>query len=118
MQSLPAIPDIYKLKRGTGSPRRFKDNLAIFLFLLPALILFLLFVLYPIFQSIYYSLFNWKGFGPAEDFVGLDNFKNILSDKVFMIALRNALLLIVFSIIIQLPLSLMLAVMVGRDLPG
>lgn len=118
MQPLPAIPDIFKLKRMTGSPRRFKDNLSIFLFLLPALVLFLLFVIYPIFQSIYYSLFDWKGFGPAEDFVGLDNFRNILSDKVFLIALRNAFLLIVFSLIIQLPLSLMLAVMVGRDLPG
>ena len=118
MQPLPAIPDIFKLKRMTGSPRRFKDNLSIFLFLLPALVLFLLFVIYPIFQSIYYSLFDWKGFGPAEDFVGLDNFRNILGDKVFLIALRNAFLLIVFSLIIQLPLSLMLAVMVGRDLPG
>jgi raffinose/stachyose/melibiose transport system permease protein len=118
MQSLPAIPDIFKLKQSTGTPRRFQDNLTIFLFLLPALALFLLFVIYPIFQSIYYSLFNWKGFGPAEDFVGLDNFKNILSDKVFMIALRNALLLIVFSLTLQLPLSLILAVMVGRNLPG
>lgn len=118
MQPLPAIPDIFKLKRMTGSPRRFKDNLSIFLFLLPALVLFLLFVIYPIFQSVYYSLFDWKGFGPAEDFVGLDNFRNILGDKVFLIALRNAFLLIVFSLIIQLPLSLMLAVMVGRDLPG
>jgi raffinose/stachyose/melibiose transport system permease protein len=118
MQSLPAIPDVFKLKRGTGAPRRIEDNLTIVLFLLPALILFLLFVIYPIFQSIYYSLFNWKGFGPAEDFVGLENFKNILSDKVFLIALRNALLLIVFSIGLQLPLSLFLAVMVGRNLPG
>lgn len=118
MQSLPAIPDIFKLKRGTGSPRRFKDSLTIFLFLLPGLVLFLLFVIYPIFQSVYYSFFDWKGFGPAEDFIGLDNFKNILGDKVFMIALRNAVLLIVFSLLIQLPLSLLLAVMVGRDLPG
>lgn len=116
--SLPAIPNIFKLGRGTGSPRRFQDNLTIFLFLLPGLVLFVVFVIYPIFQSIYYSMFNWKGFGPAVDFVGLDNFKNILSDRVFMIALRNALLLIVFSLLIQLPLSLMLAVMVGRDLPG
>jgi raffinose/stachyose/melibiose transport system permease protein len=118
MQSLPAITDIFKLKRGTGAPRRLQDTLTIFLFLLPALVLFALFVIYPIFQSIYYSLFDWKGFGPAEDFIGLDNFKNILSDKVFMIALRNALLLIVFSLIIQLPFSLLLAVMVGRNLPG
>ena len=90
----------------------------IFLFLLPAIILFLLFVVYPIFQSIYYSLFNWKGFGPAVDFVGLDNFTNIMKDKVFMIALRNGFLIIVLSLAVQLPLSLLLAVLVGRDLPG
>ena len=118
MQSLPTIPNIFKLKRGTGSPRRLQDNLVIFLFLLPAIVLFLLFVIYPIFQSIYYSLFNWKGFGPAVDFVGLDNFKNILTDKVFLIALRNVFFIITFSLFLQLPLSLMLAVLVGRDLPG
>src|SRR5262245_24038697 len=110
--SLPAIPDIVKLKRGSGSPRRVQDNLTVIIFLLPALILFLVFVIFPIFQSIYYSLFNWKGFGPAEDFVGLDNFKNILSDKVFLTALRNGLLIIGFSLALQLPLSLALAVLV------
>lgn len=90
----------------------------IFLFLLPAIILFLLFVVYPIFQSIYYSLFNWKGFGPAVDFVGLENFTNIMKDKIFMIALRNGFLIILLSLAVQLPLSLLLAVLVGRDLPG
>ena len=118
MQSVPAIPDVVKLKRGSGAPRRFQDNLTIFLFLLPAIVLFLLFVIYPIFQSIYYSLFNWKGFGSAVDFAGLENFKNILKDKVFLTALRNGLGIIGFSLVFQLPLSLALAVMVGRNLPG
>lgn len=114
----PPISNLFKLTRGTGSPRRFQDNLVIFLFLLPAIILFLLFVIYPILQSIYYSLFDWKGFGPAVDFVGLNNFMNILKDKVFMIALRNGLLIIGLSLFAQLPLSLALAILVGRDLPG
>jgi raffinose/stachyose/melibiose transport system permease protein len=118
MQTVPAIPDILKLGRGSGSPRRLQDNLTIALFLLPALILFLVFVIYPIFQSIYYSLFNWKGFGPAVDFVGPQNFINILSDRVFLTALRNGLFIVGFSLALQLPLSLALAVLVGRDLPG
>jgi raffinose/stachyose/melibiose transport system permease protein len=118
MQSLPAIPNIFKQKPGAGGPRKLQENLMIFLFLLPAIILFLLFVVYPIFQSVYYSLFNWKGFGPAVDFVGLENFTNIMKDKVFMIALRNGFLIIVLSLAVQLPLSLLLAVLVGRDLPG
>ena len=118
MQSIPANPDMLKAKRGTRSPRRLRDNLTIALFLLPALTLFLLFVIYPIFQSIYYSLFDWKGFGPAVDFVGLDNFTRILSDEVFLTALKNGLLIIVFSLVLQLPMALAMAVLVGRDLPG
>jgi raffinose/stachyose/melibiose transport system permease protein len=115
---VPAVPDILKLRRSTGAPRRIHDNLIIALFLLPALILFLIFVLYPILQSIYYSMFDWKGFGPAVDFVGMENFKNILTDKVFLVALRNGLLIVTFSLLFQLPLSMFLAVMVARDLPG
>ena len=115
---VPAVPDILKLRRGTGAPRRIQDNLTIALFLLPALILFFIFVLYPILQSLYYSMFNWKGFGPAVDFVGLSNFKKILTDRVFLIALRNGLLIVTFSLLFQLPLSMFLAVMVARDLPG
>ena len=118
MQPVPAIQDILKPKRGSGSPRQFRDNLTITLFLLPALILFLIFVVYPIVQSIYYSLFSWKGFGPAVDFVGLDNFRNILADRVFMITIKNMLLIVGFALAFQLPLSLALAVLVGRDLPG
>lgn len=98
--------------------RQFQDNLTIFLFLAPAFILFTIFLVYPIIQSVYYSMFNWKGFGPAVDFVGLDNFRRILTDKIFMKAVGNAVLIVAFSLGIQLPLSLGLAIMVGRDLPG
>ena len=115
---VPAVPDILKLRRGTGAPRRIQDNLTIALFLLPALILFSIFVLFPIIQSVYYSMFNWKGFGPAVDFVGVENFKKILTDRVFLLALRNGLLIVTFSLLFQLPLSMFLAVMVARDLPG
>jgi raffinose/stachyose/melibiose transport system permease protein len=119
MQSfLPTNPDFLKTKKGNGPNRQFNDNLAIVLFLLPAVALFLIFLVYPIAQSIYYSLFNWKGFGPAVDFVGLENYKNILSDRVFLLALRNGLFIILFSLLLQLPVSMLLAVLVGRDLPG
>ncbi|MCE1253779.1 MAG: sugar ABC transporter permease, partial [Anaerolineae bacterium] len=118
MQKAPATPVTPKTKLKTHSAMTSQNNWAIVLFLLPALIVFSIFVIYPIFQSIYYSLFNWKGFGPAVDFIGLDNFRNILKDKVFLLALRNGLLIVVLSLVIQLPLSLLLAVMVGRDLPG
>ncbi|MGE5464236.1 MAG: carbohydrate ABC transporter permease [Syntrophothermus sp.] len=102
----------------TRSRRRGKDYVTIALFLLPAVILFVLFLIYPIFRSAYYSLFNWNGLGPATQFVGLNNFKLILTDQVFLKAIENCIIIVVLSLAVQLPLALMLAIMVGRDLPG
>ena len=102
----------------THSPRRAQDYLTIALFLLPAVILFVLFLIYPIFRSAYYSLFNWNGLGPATKFVGAGNFQQILADQVFLKAVEHCLVIVVLSLAIQLPLALMLAIMVGRDLPG
>jgi raffinose/stachyose/melibiose transport system permease protein len=114
MQQLPATSNAIQSKRVSS----FQDRLVIVLFLAPALILFLLFVIYPIFRSIYFSLFDWNGLGPAVDFVGPGNFITILTDKVFLKALWNGFLIIVFSLGLQLPMALALAVLVGRDLPG
>ena len=110
--------DVLELEQLPQRSRRVQDNLTIGVFLLPAFAFFLIFLVYPILQSVYYSLFNWKGFGPAVNFIGLDNFSRILSDQVFMIALRNGVLIVVLSLALQLPLSMALALMVGRDLPG
>lgn len=117
MQQIPAIQDI-PIKQTASLSRRSQDRLVIILFLLPALVLFLLFVIYPIFRSIYFSMFNWNGLGPAVKFVGLANYQTILADKVFIKALWNVLLLVIFSLGLQLPLAMALAVLVGRDLPG
>jgi raffinose/stachyose/melibiose transport system permease protein len=102
----------------TRSPRRKQEYVTIALFLLPAVILFVLFLIYPIFRSVYYSLFNWNGLGPATKFVGLNNFRQILTDQVFQKGIEHCLVIVVLSLAIQLPLALMLSIMVGRDLPG
>jgi len=118
MRAVSVSEDALELEQPTRLSRRVKDNLTIASFLLPALVLFLIFLVYPILQSVYYSLFDWKGFGPAVDFVGLDNFRRILNDQIFMKAVGNGLLIVGLSLGVQLPLSLALALMVGRDLPG
>ena len=64
------------------------------------------------------GLFNWKGFGPAVDFVALDNYSRLLTDKNFLRAVQNSVLIVVLSVVLQLPLALFLALMVGRSLPG
>ena len=115
---IPILRSGIKSNRNSRSPRRTRDYLTIALFLLPAFILFLVFIIYPILRSVYFSTFNWNGLGPAVNFVGISNYKQILSDKIFMKAVENCLLIVAFSLFLQLPLSLGLAIMVGRDLPG
>ena len=115
---IPVIRNIMKSEHNSRSPRKVQDNLTIALFLAPAFALFLVFLVYPIFRSLYYSLFNWNGLGPAVDFVGLDNFRQIVTDKIFLTAVGNGILIVVLSLAIQLPFSLGLSIMVGRDLPG
>jgi raffinose/stachyose/melibiose transport system permease protein len=110
--------DFLVLPREKKSPRRLQNKLTIVLFLLPAIVLFSFFLVYPIFQSVYYSFFNWKGFGPAVDFIGLDNFKRILTDWIFLKSVGHGLLIVVLSLVIQLPLAMALALMVGRNLRG
>jgi raffinose/stachyose/melibiose transport system permease protein len=102
-----------------STPRvKSRDFGTILLFLAPALLVFSVFLIYPIAQSAYYSFFNWKGFGPATDFIGINNYFRILTDKSFLRAVQNGLLIVGLSITVQLPLALGLALMVGRHLPG
>ena len=84
MQSFTGTSDKIGPKSTSGTAYRFQDRLVIALFLLPALVLFLVFVIYPIFRSTYFSTFNWNGLGPAVKNIGLANYTRILSDKIFL----------------------------------
>ena len=86
---IPLTRNVATREPGSGPSRKIQDRLTIFLFLLPAIVLFLVFLIYPIIRSAYYSLFDWNGFGPAVNFVGLDNFAEILTDQVFMKAMAT-----------------------------
>ena len=89
------------------------------LFLLPALVLFGLLVLAPIAIAVYTSMFDWNGLGgPPTDFVGWDNFARLLRDPVFIGDLRRGLILIVLSLVVQLPLALGLALLLNQRFRG
>ncbi|MFN2121799.1 MAG: carbohydrate ABC transporter permease [Anaerolineales bacterium] len=118
MNIAPAANDDRLSSPPRRSRRRTQDYVTVALFLGPAFVLFLVFLVYPIFRSVYFSLFDWNGLGPAVDLVWLGNFRRILSDKVFIRAVGDCLLIVVLSLGIQLPLALALSIMVGRDLPG
>ncbi|WP_370326046.1 carbohydrate ABC transporter permease [Euzebya sp.] len=88
------------------------------MFLLPALLLYGVFVLYPIVQSMRYSLFDWNGLGPLDTFVGLENFERALGSDQFRDALGHNLFVVVVSLVVQLPFALGLAVILNSRIRG
>ena len=95
---------------------RLKKTALVAILLAPALLLFILFVVVPVIQAGYYSLYRWNGMGPLTKFSGLGNFTAILKDKVFQIAFVNNLKVIAISLFIQLPLAFLFSMLLGRNL--
>jgi len=87
-------------------------------FLIVPLLFYTFFVIAPVFQAAYYSLFNWNGLGPITNFIGFKNFVTIFKDSVFLTALKNNFLIIVLSLLLQLPTALILALAIGRRFKG
>lgn len=87
-------------------------------FVMPALLLFLCFVVAPLIVSGIYSLFEYDGIGTMK-FLGLQNYIDLFTkDRYFPKALINSLILAGASILIQLPLSLLLAIILARGVKG
>ncbi len=88
------------------------------LFLPPAVLLFTLFVVLPVIEAGWYSVFNWNGFGHPTRFVGLGNYVAALQARPFLLALRNNALIIAVSLVVQLPLAMGLALSLARKFRG
>ena len=97
---------------------RLRQTLTIAAFVVPALLIYVLFVLYPIVQAAFYSLYEWKGLGPLQHFVGLENYRRLLSDGVFQLAVRHNLTIAILSLAIQLPFALGVALLIRERVPG
>lgn len=104
--------------RSAGPRRSWRTRLELVVLLGPALVLFLGFVLAPIAVAAYYSLYNWSGFGPLTDYVGLGNYRKALSDPVFQHAIGHNLIIAGLSLVLQLPLAIALAMLLNRKLRG
>lgn len=91
-----------------------------FLFLLPALAIYLIFAVIPFFQSFILSFQEWNGFS-GRTFVGLENYTNALKDKTFLLAIRNSTYLGVVSSIFSVVIGVLMAwylLYVGRRWGG
>ena len=95
------------------------NKLAIFLFMFPAAVLFIVIIFAPILMSGYYSFLDWDGMS-AGTFIGLQNYIELISSNSigFVLTLKNAFLLAILSTVIVLPISLFLALVLAKGIRG
>ncbi|MBQ1016667.1 sugar ABC transporter permease [Micromonospora sp. D93] len=87
------------------------------LYVLPALVMYAVFVLRPLVLTLQYSLYDWNGIGVAR-WVGLDNYLTVFTDSDLLKIIGNAVVLIVFFSFIPVALGLLVASMVRRITTG
>lgn len=85
--------------------------------IMPAVILFTVFYLAPIFISVYYSFTDFSGIGAAK-FIGFKNYQVLLNDKFFFIALKNTFIILIGITITILPLSFIVALLLEKPFRG
>lgn len=95
-----------------------KDKKYAIIFLSPALILISVFLINPLIQTFYYSLTDWRNFSLVRPFIGLENYKRLFEDPVIFTALKNTLMLIVLSIIIEVGFALLISLLLNEIKKG
>ncbi len=89
------------------------DKISFFLvFLGLPLVIYLIFVVSPFLQAIYYSLTSWSGFNDVFTFIGLDNYVRVFQDDIFMKALTNNVILAIVVPIVTIVIALVFSTMV------
>jgi multiple sugar transport system permease protein len=90
----------------------------VFLVLAPVMALFFYVRILPTAQAVVMSFFKWELIKPAEQFVGLDNYANLLKDDNFRLAFFNTTIFAFFTTIISVAVALLLAALLARAVGG
>lgn len=106
-----------KTKNKKGLIGIISGNTSGWLLILPSVFLFIMIVWRPILIGINYSFFRMQGFTPTE-FVGLNNFKDVLSDTNFIQTLKNTVAYVGYSLLIGFPLPFICAVLMNELVHG
>ena len=88
------------------------------LFVLPALLLYLVFMVWPFLQTIYFTFTDWNGVNPVKRWVGLANYRALVGDPLLWQALRNNLTWVVIGTIAPMAIAFLLAVLLWRQPRG
>ncbi|MBT2692566.1 sugar ABC transporter permease [Bacillus sp. ISL-55] len=93
-----------------------KQNKALYFFVLPGLILYSIFFIYPTLSAIFYSLTDWDGLTADYNFVGVENYINIFTnDSIFVKAFSNNIKFMLFVVIFQTAFSLLFAIYLVKN---
>ena len=95
---------------------RNQRSLAPFLFLMPGIFMFLVYVIIPIFQSINISFYEWDGLGEAK-YIGLDNYFELIDDEAFYTSLKNNIIWLVLYLF-AIPAGLFVALFLNQTVTG
>src|SRR5579884_3728003 len=85
-----------------------------YLYIAPMIILLLAFIVYPIFASLGYTLYQWNGIGDPTAYVGLDNFRRVMTDPIFWGSFIHTFIYAAVLVPIQLTLALILALILNN----
>jgi len=94
----------------------FKDKAENFAFILPALLIFSVFYIYPFYEIFNLSLREWDGIGITKTFVGLDNFRELMSDMIWWRSMWHAAYITLIALTLQNLLAFALALACDREI--
>lgn len=117
---------IRKRGKGNGKGRKKKlsgrkrdERVAAYIFVAPAVILLIAFLVVPMIYTVYFSGFKYQIMRPdAMKFIGLENYQKLFSDKNFWLALKNTVYFTVIVVPCQCVLALALALLVSKKFRG
>ena len=92
-----------------------RETIAGYAFMIPSLIFFLGFVIYPMVQCVFTSFFD-STMNRADVFVGLANYKELFQDEIFWISFKNTMVMFILAFVLLLTLSFLIALLLNKGL--
>lgn len=93
-------------------------NIRMILFCLPALLVYIIFFIGPMISNITYSFSNWNGFSRHIKWIGFRNYKNLISDNIFISSITHNIMYTAVVLIFQLGLALLFALILYKKIWG
>ncbi|WP_128659302.1 carbohydrate ABC transporter permease [Paenibacillus sp. 598K] len=88
--------------------------LTYFLFVMPGLLLFIAFFIYPVLTAVINSFTSWNGISPTKAYIGLDNYTRAIDDAAFWRSVKNNSYFILFSCFVQVPVIILFSLLIAQ----